>query len=68
MKSTKNITKFIASNFMKSERIRWVKHAASIGERRGVYRVLVGKSEGKEPLGKAKLRWEDDFMMDIREV
>jgi hypothetical protein len=50
----KNITKLIASNFMKSERIRWVRHVASIGERRGVYRVLVGKPEVKGPLGRTK--------------
>jgi len=46
----KNITKFIIYYFMKSERIRWVRHVTNKGERRGVYRVLVGKPEGKEPL------------------
>jgi hypothetical protein len=39
-----------------------------MGERRGAYRVLVGKSEGKRPLGRPKLRWEDSIKMDLREV
>jgi hypothetical protein len=64
----KNITKLIASNLMKSERIRWVRHVANIEEKRSVYRVLVGKPEGKGPLGRAKRRWKDDFKMDIQEV
>ena len=37
-------------------------------ERRGVYRVLVGKPEGKKPLGRPKRRWEDDIKMDLQEV
>jgi hypothetical protein len=64
----KYITKFIAPNFNKSRRIRWVRHVASIGEKRGVYRVLVGKPEGKGPLGRDKHKWEDDIKMDIQEV
>jgi len=39
-----------------------------MGERRCVYRVLVGKSEGKRPLGRPKLRWEDNIKMDLQEV
>jgi len=38
--------------------MRWAGHAARMGERRGVYRVLVGKPEGKRPLGKPRLRWD----------
>jgi hypothetical protein len=38
------------------------------GEGTGVYRVLVGKSEGKRPLGRAKIRWEDNIKMDFQEV
>ena len=38
------------------------------GERRGVYRVLVGKPEGKKPLGRLRGRWEDNSKMDLREV
>jgi len=39
-----------------------------MGERRGVYRVLVGKPEGKRPLGRSRRRWEDNIKMDIEEV
>jgi len=42
---------------IKSRRMRW--HVVCMGERRGVYRVLVGKREGKRPLGRPKHRWED---------
>jgi hypothetical protein len=39
-----------------------------VGERRGVYRVLVGKPEGKRPLGSPRRRWEDNIKMDLKEV
>jgi hypothetical protein len=39
-----------------------------MGERRGIYRVLVGKPEGKRPLGKPRHRWEDNIKMDLHEV
>jgi hypothetical protein len=39
-----------------------------VGERRGVYRVLVGKPEGKRQLGRPRLRWEDNIKMDLQEV
>jgi hypothetical protein len=39
-----------------------------MGERRGAYRVLLGKSEGKRPLGRSRLRWEDSIKMDFQEV
>jgi hypothetical protein len=45
-----------------------VRHVASMGERRGVYRVLVGRPEGKRPLGRPKRSWEDDIKMDLQEV
>jgi len=48
--------------------MRWAGHVARMGERRCVYRVLVGKSEGKRPLGRPKLRWEDNIKMDLQEV
>jgi hypothetical protein len=44
---------------IKSRRMRWAVHVASTGERRGVYMVLVGKAEGKRPLGRPTHRWED---------
>jgi hypothetical protein len=39
-----------------------------MGERRGAYRALVGKPEGRRPLGRPRLRWEDNIKMDLREV
>ena len=44
-----------------SRRMRWVGRVALMGKRTGVYRVLVGKHEGKRPLGKHRRRWEDNF-------
>ena len=41
---------------------------ARMGQGRGVYRVLVGKPEGKGPLGRPRRRWEDNIMMDLQEV
>jgi hypothetical protein len=48
--------------------MRWVGHVAHIGERRVVYRVLLGKPEGKIPLGKTRHRWDDNIEMDLQEV
>jgi hypothetical protein len=45
----------------KSRRMRWAGLAARVGEKRGVYRILVGTPEGKIPLGRPRLRWEDDI-------
>jgi len=53
---------------IKSKRMRWAGHVARMGERRGVYRVLVGKPEGKRPLGRPEHRWEDNIKMDLQEV
>ena len=53
---------------IKSRRMRWAGHVAHMGEERGVYRVLVGKSEGKRPLGRPRRRWVDNFRMDLQEV
>jgi hypothetical protein len=39
-----------------------------MGKRRGLYRVMVGKPEGKRPLGRPRIRWEDDIKMDLQEV
>ena len=46
----------------------WAMQVARVRERRGVYRVLVGKPEGKKPLGRPRHRWEDNIKMDIQEV
>jgi len=43
-------------------------HVARVDERRGVYRVLVGKPEGKRPLGRSRRRWEDNIKINLQEV
>ena len=53
---------------VKSRRMRWAGHVARMGEDRGVQRVLVGKPEGKRPLGRPRLRCEDNIKMDLQEV
>jgi len=53
---------------VKSRRMRWVGYVARMGEGRGVHRVLVGKPEGKRPLGRPRCRWEDNIKTDIQEV
>ena len=49
-------------------RMRWAGHVACMGDRRGVFRVLVGKPEGKRPRGRPRPRWEDNIKMDLQEV
>jgi hypothetical protein len=61
--SSPNIVRVI-----KARRLRWAGHVASMGEGRGVYRVLVGRPEGKRPLGRPKRRWEDNIKLDLREI
>ena len=61
--SSPNIVRVI-----KSRRMRWAGHVARVGEERGVYRVLVGKPEGKRPLGRPRHRWVDNIRMDLQEV
>jgi hypothetical protein len=53
---------------IKSRRTRWAGHVARMGEGRGVYRVLVGRPEGKRPLGRLRRRWEDNIKMDLRDI
>ena len=61
--SSPNIVRVI-----KLRRMRWAGHVALMDERRGVYRVLVGKPEGKRPLGRPRRRWEDTIKMDLQGV
>ena len=61
--STPNIVRVI-----KSRRMRWAGHVARMGEERGVCSVLVGKPEGKRPLGRPRRRWVDNIKMDLQEV
>jgi len=58
----------IIVRMIKSRRMRWAEHVACMGERRGVYRILVGKPEGKRPLGRLSRRWENNIKMDLQEV
>jgi len=58
--SSPNIVRVI-----KSIRMRWAEHVARMGERRGVYRVLVGKPERNRPVGRPRQRWEDNIKMDF---
>jgi hypothetical protein len=53
---------------IKSRRMRWVGHVARTGEKRNVYRLLVGKPEGKKPLGRPRHRWIDKIKMDRLEI
>jgi hypothetical protein len=52
---------------IKSRRLRWAGHVARMGEERGAYRILVGRPEGRRPLGRPRCRWKDNIKMD-REV
>jgi hypothetical protein len=61
--SSPNIVRVI-----KSRRMRWTGHVARMGKGRGVYRVLVGRPEGKRPQGRPRRRWEDNIKMDLREI
>ena len=53
---------------VKSRRMRWAGHVARMGEDRDVHRVLMGKPEGKRPLGRPRRRWEDNIKTDLQEV
>jgi len=61
--SSPNIVRVI-----KSRRMRLAWHVARMGEERGVYRVLVGKPEGKRPLGRPRRKWVDNIRIDLQEV
>jgi hypothetical protein len=53
---------------IKSRRMRWAGHIARMGEKRGAYRILVGRPEGGRPLGRPRRRWEDNIKMDLHDV
>jgi hypothetical protein len=60
--SSPNIIRMI-----KSRRMRWAGHVARMGETRNAYRILVGKPEGKRPLGRPRRRWVNNIKMDLRD-
>jgi hypothetical protein len=53
---------------IKARRMRWEGHVARMGEVRGAYNILVGRLEGRRPLGRSRHRWEDNNMMDLGEI
>jgi hypothetical protein len=53
---------------IKSRRKRWAGHVAQMGEKRNVYRLFLGKPEGKRPLGRPRRRWIDNIKMDLLEI
>jgi hypothetical protein len=53
---------------MKSRKMRWAGHVVCMGEKRNIYRILVGIPEGKRPLGRPRCRWEDNIKADLREI
>jgi hypothetical protein len=52
---------------IKSRRMKWAGHVACLGEKRGAYRILVGRPEGRRPLGGPRRRWEDNIKTDLEE-
>ena len=63
LSSSRNFVRVI-----KSRRMRWAGHEARVGEERGMYRVLVGKPEGRRPLGRPRRRCVDNIRMDLQEM
>jgi transcription termination factor 2 len=53
---------------IKPRRMRWAGHVARVGENRNAYRILMGKPEGKRPLGRPRRMWRDNIRMDLRET
>jgi hypothetical protein len=53
---------------IKSRRMGWARHVARMGEKRNAYRILVGKAEGRSPLGRPRCRWVDNIKIDLRGI
>jgi hypothetical protein len=53
---------------IESRRMRWVGHVVRIREKRGAYRILLGRPEGRRPLGRPWHRWEDNIKMDLQDM
>jgi hypothetical protein len=54
--------------YSSSKRMRWARNVARFGEMRNAYKILVGRREGKRPLGRTRRRWDDKIKMDIGEI
>ena len=52
----------------KSRIMRWARHVTRMGERRGAYRIWVGRPEGRRPLGRPRLRWEDNIKVELEDL
>jgi hypothetical protein len=63
-----HVYKFNSHYRFLTRRMRWAGHVARMGEKRHVYRILVGKPEGKRPLGRPRRRWVDNIKMDLTEI
>jgi hypothetical protein len=61
--SSPNIIRIIKSRIM-----RWAGHVARMGEKRGAYRILIGRPEGRRPLGRPRHRWEDNIKTDVQDA
>jgi hypothetical protein len=53
---------------IKSRRMRWAGHVARMGKVRNAHSILIGRPEGRRPLGRPRRRWEDNIKMDLREI
>jgi hypothetical protein len=53
---------------IRARRMKWAGHVARMGEVRGAYNILVGRLEGRRPLGRPRCRWEDNIKMALREI
>jgi hypothetical protein len=58
--------RYSSPNFVRVIKSRWAGHVARMGDKKGVYKVLVGKIEGMRPLGRPRCRWEDNIKKDLR--
>jgi hypothetical protein len=58
----------MAVRIIKSRRMRWAGHVARMGEKRNANRLLVGKPEGKRPLGRPRCKWVDNIKMNLRKI
>ena len=68
LRYTHCILRLTLLGILNRNRLRWAGHVAHMEQSRNAYRILVGKPEGKRPLGRPRRRWEDNIKIDLREV